>query len=254
MNKIKSLNNYQKAIVLIMIGMALTFAVIYPKIISKVGYRYNDAILVPENTNEGTVYSGKIDGEQAEFVVSENMVGFRYGEKNYGEYIVKEEPGAVPKDREMKEQMLGIEITNNDEIIFRGGVLDFGDNNFYLYNEDGTMNDFGFAYIIDAGVEMDLEGNPIDKMEPSPSVIYELLNGPQLTHKGDARAWFGGMFVCILNALSIIFADELFRFNLAFMIRDVENAEPSEWELTGRYIGWTVITIMALVVFITGLQ
>ena len=67
-------------------------------------------------------------------------------------------------------------------------------------------------------------------------------------------AWFGAVFICILNALSIFFADELFRWNLAFQIRNVDHAEPSDWEIAGRYIGWTVMTIMALVIFITGLQ
>ena len=47
MDKIKSLNNYQKGILVFMIAMALIFAVIYPKTLSKVGYNYNDAILVP---------------------------------------------------------------------------------------------------------------------------------------------------------------------------------------------------------------
>lgn len=52
----------------------------------------------------------------------------------------------------------------------------------------------------------------------------------------------------------MLFADELFRFQLIFSIRNVEDAEPSEWEMMGRYIAWTVIPIMALVVFIMGLQ
>ena len=149
--------------------------------------------------------------------------------------------------------MTGIEITNGDKIVFRGGVLDFGDH-FYLYNEDGTLDDFGFSYVTSDGIERDEMGNEIDVIAPSASTIYELLNNPQLTHKGDMLAWFGGLFVIILNAISILYADEMFRFNLAFRIRNVEEAEPSEWEMTGRYIGWSVITIMALVVFITGLQ
>ena len=48
--------------------------------------------------------------------------------------------------------------------------------------------------------------------------------------------------------------DELFRWNLAFQIRNVENAEPSDWEIAGRYSGWTGMVIMALVIFIMGLQ
>ena len=237
-----------------MIAMALIFAVIYPKTISKVGYKYNDAILVPTQENGNTVYSGKIQGEQAKFIVSDdNTVVFNYGTKSYGQYTLKEDPTAIPKDKELKEQMIGIEISNGDKILFRGGVLDFGDN-YYLYNEDGTLDNFGFSYVTSDGIERDENGNVLDRMEPSASTIYELLNEPQLTHKGEALAWFGAVFISILNALSILFADEMFRWNLLFQIRNVENAEPSDWEIASRYIGWTVMTIMVLVIFIMGLQ
>ena len=57
--------------------MTLIFAVIYIKTISKVGYRYHDAILVPTQEKGDTVYSGKIKGERAEFVGSnDNTVTF----------------------------------------------------------------------------------------------------------------------------------------------------------------------------------
>ena len=157
------------------------------------------------------------------------------------------------KDEELAEQMIGVEICNNDKVLFRGGILDFGDD-YWLYNEDGTLDNFGFTYVTGDGIERDENGNVIDKMEPSASTIYELLNDPELTHKGEALAWFGAVFICILNVLSILFADELFRWNLLFQIRNVENAEPSDWEIAGRYIGWTVMTIMSLVIFIIGLQ
>ena len=52
----------------------------------------------------------------------------------------------------------------------------------------------------------------------------------------------------------MLFADELFRWNLAFQIRNVEKAEPSDWEIAQRYIAWTAMTIMALILFIMGLQ
>ena len=51
----------------------------------------------------------------------------------------------------------------------------------------------------------------------------------------------------------LLFADELFRWNLSFSIRNADRAEPSEWEIQTRYISWTVLPIMALVVFVRGL-
>lgn len=51
MEKIKSLNSYQKGILIFMIAMVLVFAIVYPKTISKVGFDYKDTIFVPSETN-----------------------------------------------------------------------------------------------------------------------------------------------------------------------------------------------------------
>ena len=63
-----------------------------------------------------------------------------------------------------------------------------------------------------------------------------------------------GMLLCIETAVSILFVDELFRFGLSFQIRNVEAAEPSDWEILSRYATWTVIPVVAAVVFLIGLQ
>ena len=96
-------------------------------------------------------------------------------------------------------------------------------------------------------------GNEVDPMELSVRTILELTEGPELQHKGVWAAWFGGVFVCAVTAFSILFADELFRWDLSFRVRDVEQAEPSDWEIASRYIGWTVCLILALGIFIKGL-
>ena len=54
--------------------------------------------------------------------------------------------------------------------------------------------------------------------------------------------------------MSILFADELFRWQLMFRVQNVENVEPSEWEITGRYISWTVLPVAAIVIFVIGLK
>ena len=254
MEKIKSLNCYQKGVLIFMITMALVFAVVYPMTISQVGFEYKDTILVPSQENVSTLYSGKIQGQQAHFIVSEDKtVVFQHGDKTYGPYTAKEDPTAIPKDEEMAEYMTGVELRQGEDILFRGGVLETGDS-YWMYNEDGSLDNFGFSYITGDRIERDENGNVIDPLEPSASTILELMNDPELTHKGEWSALFGAAFICVLNALSILFADELFRWNLAFKIRNVDHAEPSDLEIAGRYMGWTVLTIMALVLFITGLQ
>lgn len=254
MSILKSLNMYQKVILIILISMSLIFVVIYPQTLSRVGYRYNDVILVPSQENGSTLYSGKIHGKQACFTVSDQSVVFQYGDKTYGPYTVKKDPTAIPKEHENNRSMVGIEILDKQTVIFRGGALDYGDS-YWLISEDGNYNSMmGFSFVGGDGIERDENGNPIDGMKPSATTIYELVNNPKLTHKGETLGWFGGAFICILNAISILFADSLFRWNLSFRIRNVEGAEPSDWEMAGRYIGWTAMTIMAMVLFMIGLQ
>lgn len=238
-----------------MSAMSLIFAAIYLMTISRVGYRYNDAILVPAEENGNTIYSGKIKGVQAQFVVTnENVVVFHYGDRTYGPYSVTEDDTAIPKDDEKSGSMTGIEVREGNDILFRGGVIDWGDVCSF-YNEDGSSdNVIIFSYMTADGIERDHNGDPIDRMKPSTSTIYELIRGPELTHKGDWSGWFGAVFICVLNALSILFADELFRWDLAFRIRNAEHAQPSEWEIAGRYVGWTAVSIAALMVFLMGLQ
>lgn len=86
------------------------------------------------------------------------------------------------------------------------------------------------------GIERDENGNVTDPIAPSVSVILELMDQPILTHHGEWLAWFGALLVYICNAISILFADELFHFSLSFQIRNADRAEPSDWEIVGRYI------------------
>lgn len=254
MEKIKNLNHYQKGVLIVMTAMALVFAVIYAMTISKAGFEYKDAIFVPSQENGSIMYSGKLQGQKAYFSVSQDKtVVFHYGDKIYGPYTAKEDDTAIPEEEKQSEDMVGVELRQGDTILFRGGVLEH-DDFYWLYNEDGNLDNFGFSYTIGDGVEMDENGNVIDPVKPSASAILELMNGPELTHKGDWSAWFGAVFLCLLNAFSVLFADELFRWNLSLQIRNADHAEPSDWEIAGRYIGWTVITIAALVIFLIGLQ
>lgn len=98
MEKFKSLNRYQKGVLLFMLAMTLVFAVIYARTISRVGFEYGDSILVPSQENGSIVYSGKVQWEQAHFTVSEDKtVVFQYGEKTYGLIQQKKTPQLFPK-------------------------------------------------------------------------------------------------------------------------------------------------------------
>lgn len=254
MKRIKGLNWYQKSILILMLAMALIFAAIYHRTISREGVLYQNAIFVPAEENGVTVYSGKLRGKRAAFTVAaDKTVTFRCDDQAYGPYTVKEDPTALPDLEIQLEGMTGAELWEGDTLIFRGGFWQSGDS-FWLRNADGSM-DLGMqTYVVENGVKKDSDGNIIDPAKPSASDILRLVFDPEITHKGTWLAWFGAVFLSILNAVSILYADELFHWDLSFQIRNAEAAEPSDWELMKRYLGWTVFTIAVLVIYILGLQ
>ncbi|CAH0538163.1 hypothetical protein [Oscillospiraceae bacterium] len=254
MERIKRLNWYQKSILIFMLAMALVFAVVYHMTIARVGVLYQNAIFVPAEENGVTVYSGKLRGKQAEFTVSaDKTVSFRCDGQTYGPYTVKEDPTARPEDEFGREGMTGVEIRDGEELLFRGGFWQ-SDGSFWLRNADGSM-DLGMqTYVVENGVKKDSDGNIIDPAKPSASDILRLVFDPELTHKGTWLAWLSAVFISFLTAVSILYADELFRWDLSFQIQNAEAAEPSEWEMMKRYISWTVFVIAALIVYFLGLQ
>ena len=253
MERLKSLDRYQKVILLLMAAMVLVFAILYPITISRMGFFYQDTILLPSQETGSTVYAGTIKGTPARFTVSaDQTVTFRYGDQTYGPYTAKLDPTAVPKDENMHESMTGVEVRNGEILLFRGGVLDTGES-FWLFSEDGSSENIIVSTTMSNGTVM-ANGEIIDPMEPSVSTILKLMEGPELTHKGTWPGLFGGIFFCILTAISMLFADELFRFDLSFRISNADQAEPSDWVIAGRYISWIVLPTLALVLFILGLQ
>ena len=253
MARIRQLDWYQRGILILLLALALVFAVIYRVRIARVGFLYQDKIFVPSEENGVTVYSGKISGEPAQFTVSEDKaVSFHCGEKTYGPYTVTEDPTALPEVEIEREGMTGVEIREGEKLVFRGGFWRSGED-YWLHNEDGDMELFEIFYTTDDGVMRDANGNAVDPLEPALSDILRLVYGPELTHKGSWLAWFGAVFISLLNAGSILYADELFHWDLSFQIRNAETAEPSDWELMKRYLGWTALTIAVLVIYLVGL-
>ncbi len=186
MNEIYTFNTYDR--------YDLVFAAFYFVTVQRVGFEYEDAILIPSRENGSTVYSGKCRGQQARFTVSEEKnVVFQCGSQTYGPYTAKEDPTAIPQDAETAEAMTGVELRQGEDVLFRGGVRRNRDY-YLLLNEDGTLDNIRFSYVTSDGLERDENGNVIDPMEPS------------------------------------------------------------DWEIAGRYISWTILAVMALVIFVMGLR
>ena len=75
-----------------------------------------------------------------------------------------------------------------------------------------TIDFTGFSGTFQDTAVADENGNEIDPMEPSaPTILYLMMGEPELEHEGEWFAWFGTVLICVINALLILSADELFR-------------------------------------------
>ena len=248
MERFKTLDYRQKWIFLIMGVMVLVFTILYPVTLSRVGYSYRDAILVPHEAEGTTVYSGKIQGEAASFTVTQDKtVTFQYGDFTYGPYTVKENPQAAPESGDLADSLSGVEIWRQDSRLFRGGVQKLEQKGWLLYNDNGTLSHIETEIIFSGKYSDEQLAHTLD-------TIVDLRSGKELRYKGTGPAWSLGILLCVVNAVSILYADELFRFWLSFRIESPELAEPTDLEITGRYFGWGAMLIGIFVVFVIGLS
>lgn len=252
MERIRSLDRYQKIILLIFLAMALVFGVVYGVVTGREGYLYMDSVLVPTQAGSTTVYSGRIDGQKASFTVAADTVTFARGNRIYGPYLLEEDPTAVPEEDRLAQHMTGIVITDDGKPFFRGGMI-ADSNGLHLFREDGRMI-YDITMTTGNGVSYDMDGNPIDPFEPSPQTIVTLLQGPELTHKGYWLAYLMGLLFSASGVVSILFADDLFRFRMSFRVQNADTIEPSDWEVSSRYIGWTILPILILYLYFVGLK
>ena len=90
MNRIQSLNRFQKAVLAVTAVMMLLFTAIYLMVASRKGFLYQNALLIPQQADGRTFYIGKIHGEPTCFVVeADKTVTFQYGDRTYGPYTVR---------------------------------------------------------------------------------------------------------------------------------------------------------------------
>ena len=111
-----------------------------------------------------------------------------------------------------------------------------------------------FTATLSDGTVVDGDGNIVDVHAPDAGTILRLLRGPEPEHRGHWPVYLVTLFFSAATAVSILFADELFRYGLSFRVRDPDNAEPSDWELASRTIGWTFLTGVILCGYWMGLR
>ena len=209
--------------------MVVIFAVLYWIFGRQYGVEYQDSLYFPTAQGETMVYTGKADGQTASFTVEpDGSVTYRWGDSIYGPYTVLEDPDAVPS--EWSGMLTGVEVYLEDELLFRGGYLSQGP---ILIQSDGTS---------------------VHSRQSILSGILLFSSCPEADdHRGDLQFFAIGTFAAVVCIISALFADQLFRFNLFFQIKNPDDAEPSDWEIMSRVLGWLFLTALSFSVYLAGL-
>ena len=146
--------------------------------------------------------------------------------------------------------MTGVELRRGGEVVFRGGVLENG-GMYLLYREDGGLADIrGVDAPGDYAAD---ESGSVVSEEPSVLTLLTLISGPVLRHKGQWPVWLGGVLLCVITALTVLFADELFRWHLSFRSERRPGGAVRLGD-RGAVSPCIALPLLALVVFILGLR
>lgn len=242
----------KKILPIVLIVIAAVFSALYFFIGRRYGVEYQDALYFLNSEHGATVYSAKVDGQSASFTVEKDTVTYRWGDTVYGPYTIRKDPTAAPGGEWESLDLIGVEIREEDSILFRGG---YTEDLFLFIREDGEPDSdlFHVTYSVNS-VEHDADGNVVDPHRPSLSTLIRFSQLPQAdAHRGNSLMWFLGLFLAGIAALLIKFDDTLFRLHLSFRVKYPEDAEPSDWEIFSRIFSWIAFTLLSLGLFIAGL-
>lgn len=244
--KWKSLDRFQRGLLLFLALMTIGFTVAYFIAFGQQGVEYHSTFLVQSKENGNTLYSARIREKETVFTVTQTgEVTLRVGDNTFGPYTVEEDDTVSfadqPGDR-------GIVLYEKGEQIFRG-VYRASGSYFALLDAPGRRWDR--VPFIDVSYDSNY-GAP-DWDPPFDLIVRMAMGDITLTRPENWQLYGLGLFISLLDVITILWADSLFRFQMSFRVRDPEKAEPSDWELGSRQIGWVAMVVMAFFVYVMGL-
>lgn len=245
----KELYCYRQVLLVIMAAEILCFLVANVVAAVRPGLEYREAFLCARREGETQVYEGKLDGERTRFAVSPTgEVVYQWGDYSYGPYQVTQDPSAAPAQRE---NAVGIEITQGDVLLFRGGYVP---NSYVsLYQESGEpVMSLDVYAVTSGGTILNGSGGEISQQEyhaPSPAVLARVVLAPELTHRGSLLLYLVVTLVAVLNIFQICFPEFFFRLALLRLVRNWEDAEPTDFYVAMEHVAWAVMAIVCLVFY-----
>lgn len=235
--RISQLSMTQRVLLILQAVLVLLGIILYAAVGGQQVIRFGDGRLKVGEENGAAVYAGK----SIKLVARDDTLEHYENGELAATYTVTEDPTAVPTEGTADlvvtdpDSLRGVEIRHNGILLFRGSYRIISDT-IFCFDENGDLSVL----------------SSVDRDGLNASTVLSLLYDPDVESRGDLRLILLGVFLSVLNAVSILFADELFRWNLRFSIRNVEDAEPSDWELFSRGLSWVLLMLTSLVSLLLG--
>ena len=233
----------QKAILLILLVMAVVFAVLTGVVRTKKGVLFEGGLLSIQQEGDRAVYSGKAEGQKVTVTV------YPDGEAQVVEFDVR-----VLIDHTYRVEYPGgtivgtygtydkIRVTKNGRVLFEGG-----------YNPEAPFSSFcdtngepnlilrTRAYTSTTGFWHNYELFPTD--------VVRFAHGPSTTCRGDWLIYALGLFLSLITAVAVAFPEHLFHWNHFLSVRD---PEPTDFYMACQRVSWVIVTAVVLGVYIWG--
>ena len=244
---------FRRILLLWMAAMILGFGIAMPVVRAAQGIEYGDDFLRLRQEGEVRYYEGEVDWEDAAFTVwPDGRVEYRWGEYTCGPYQVAVVPDAAPEG--FGSAMTGLEIRQGDQVLFRGGYLK--DSFQILYQENGEpLWDTRIPYSGAGGETVIGEAGQVNIREKQPSLtaLARAALDPELVRRGSVGIYLGVTLLALLNAVQICFPGFFFRLSLWGHVRNVDDAEPSEFYIAVEHAEWVLLALLVPVLYWYGL-
>ena len=252
------MNLYQRILLAVMLAEIFGFLLANVIAINRPGLAYGDALLYPSTEGETQIYEGKLDGEPARFTVSPaGEISYQWGEFSYGPYQVTVDPAAFPETLggHDGQHNIRLESSQGGAVLFRGGYCP-GDT-LSLWDESGEpLWGIRVSATMSDGTVIGEDGrviSPEEQHEPGLWALARIVLHPELTHRGNLFLWMACTLLALFNLFQICFPHFFFRLSLWGHVRNIDDAEPSDWYIAMENIEWAVLAIVCLVMYAMGL-
>ena len=191
------------------LGIVVVFSILYIRAATTRGFLYHGSILHRSTKCGTTIYSGRADGEDVYFLISEgHKLTFHRDGRVYGPYWIEDDPSAVPKHWETRFSPQGFVLYRGSEILYRGAYI--LENETLRLGSDAYA-DVGFSDLDSYETNADLKFPNLSYWEPEPPVLLTLIKGLESYEDHLEVPWFTffrGVSFCLLAIVPVLFKGE----------------------------------------------